>query len=149
AFELQLDERRLLSDGAAVSLRPRAFDLLAAMAQRPGRLVTKNQLFELVWPKMVVEEAALHVQISALRKVLGTEAIATVSGHGYRFMLPVTAAEPSWAGNAESPQTLTFLFTDIEGSTQLWDTRPDAMRLATERHNAILRGAIAAHCGYA
>ena len=47
------------------------------------------------------------------------------------------------------PQTLTFLFTDIEGSTPLWDTRPDAMRAATERHNALLRQAIGGHGGHA
>ncbi|HEY2968615.1 MAG TPA: adenylate/guanylate cyclase domain-containing protein [Casimicrobiaceae bacterium] len=51
--------------------------------------------------------------------------------------------------NAASPQTLTFLFTDIEGSTPLWDSRPDAMRAATERHNALLREAITAHGGNA
>src|SRR5215470_3691056 len=48
---------------------------------------------------------------------------------------------------AASPQTLTFLFTDIEGSTPLWDTRPAAMRESTERHNALLREAIGAHGG--
>jgi predicted ATPase/class 3 adenylate cyclase len=48
-----------------------------------------------------------------------------------------------------APQTLTFLFTDIEGSTPLWDTRPEAMRAATERHNALLREAIGAHGGNA
>ena len=51
--------------------------------------------------------------------------------------------------NAASPQTLTFLFTDIEGSTPLWDTRPEAMRAATERHNAVLREAIGARGGNA
>src|SRR5438034_5073226 len=44
-------------------------------------------------------------------------------------------------------QTLTFLFTDIEGSTPLWDRDVDAMRRATTRHNALLREAIAAHGG--
>ena len=48
---------------------------------------------------------------------------------------------------AATPQTLTFLFTDIEGSTPLWDRNADAMRDATERHNALLRQAIAAHGG--
>ena len=93
AFELQLDERRLLSDGASVLLRPRAFDLLAAMVERAGHLVTKDELLDRVWPVVVVEEAALHVQVSALRKVLGANAIATVSGQGYRFALPVTKIE--------------------------------------------------------
>src|SRR5208282_2230475 len=52
--------------------------------------VTKDELLDRVWPNMVVEEAALRVQVLALRKVLGADAIATVSGQGYRFMLPVT-----------------------------------------------------------
>src|SRR5580765_9054910 len=89
-FELQPDNRRLLKDGATISLRPRAFDLLAALVDRAGHLVTKDELLDQVWPKMVVEEAALHVQVSVLRKVLGADAITTVSGHGYRFTLPVT-----------------------------------------------------------
>jgi predicted ATPase/DNA-binding winged helix-turn-helix (wHTH) protein len=88
-FELELDERRLLKAGAAIALRPRTFDLLAALVDRAGHLVTKNELFDRVWPNMVVEEAALRVQVLALRKVLGADAIATVSGQGYRFMLPV------------------------------------------------------------
>ena len=90
AFELQLDERRLLAEGAVIALRPRAFDLLAAMVERTGHLFTKDELLERVWPGVVVEEAALHVQVSALRKILGHEAIATVSGQGYRFALRVT-----------------------------------------------------------
>ena len=49
--------------------------------------------------------------------------------------------------SAMLPQTLTFLFTDIEGSTPLWDRDADAMRRATMRHNALLREAIAAHGG--
>jgi len=53
----------------------------------------------------------------------------------------------SQMGASISPKTLTFLFTDIEGSTPLWDRQPDAMRWATERHNALLREAIAAHGG--
>src|SRR5258705_8844901 len=93
SFELQLDERRLLKDGVAIAMRPRAFDLLAALVDRAGHLVTKDELLDCVWPKMVVEETALRVQLSALRKVLGADAIATVSGQGYRFALPVTKRE--------------------------------------------------------
>jgi DNA-binding winged helix-turn-helix (wHTH) protein len=71
AFELHLDERRLLKDGLPVSLHPRAFDLLAAMVDQAGHLISKDALLDRVWPGLVVEEAALHVQVSALRKVLG------------------------------------------------------------------------------
>ncbi len=44
--------------------------------------------------------------------------------------------------------TVTFLFTDIEGSTHQWESAPDAMRVALERHDAIVAGAISAHDGY-
>src|SRR6266436_8225798 len=92
-FELQPDNRRLLKDGATISLRPRAFDLLVALVDRAGHLLTKDELLDRVWPKAVVEEAALHVQVSALRKVLGGDAITTVSGRGYQFTLPVTKGD--------------------------------------------------------
>src|SRR5258705_10967461 len=92
-FELEPDKRRLLKDGATISLRPRAFDLLVALVDHAGHLVTKDELLDQVWPKVVVEEAALHVQVSALRKVLGADAITTVSGRGYQFTLPVTKGD--------------------------------------------------------
>src|SRR5258706_4437260 len=88
-FELQPDKRRLQRDGVVISLRPRAFDLLVALVDRAGHLVSKDELLDRVWPKAVVEEAALHVQVSALRKVVGSDAITTVSGRGYQFTLPV------------------------------------------------------------
>jgi predicted ATPase/DNA-binding winged helix-turn-helix (wHTH) protein/Tfp pilus assembly protein PilF len=96
-FELQPDERRLLDAGVPVDIGPRAFDLLAALVERAGHLVTKDELLERVWPKVIVEEAALQMQISALRKVLGRDAIVTVTGRGYRFALVVACvdAEPT------------------------------------------------------
>ena len=109
-FELQPENRRLLKDGAAISLRPRAFDLLAALVNHAGRLVTKDELLDRVWPKMVVEEAALHVQVSALRKVLGADAITTVSGRGYQFTLPVTKGdgEAARASRLPTPSPMAF-----------------------------------------
>ena len=86
-FELQPGERRLLVDGRPVPVGPRAFDLLTLLVERAGMLVTKNEILERVWPKLVVEENNLQVQISALRKVLGADSIATVPGHGYRLTL--------------------------------------------------------------
>ena len=44
--------------------------------------------------------------------------------------------------------TVTFLFTDIEGSTQLWEEHPEAMRVAVARHDALVRAAIEQHEGY-
>src|SRR5258705_1570767 len=117
-FDLQPDKRRLLKDGATVSLRPRAFDLLVALVDRPGHLVTKDELLDRVWPKMVVEEAALHVQVSALRKVLGADAITTVSGRGYQFTLPVTTGDGEANRASRSKHNLPFQLTSFVGREQ-------------------------------
>jgi predicted ATPase/DNA-binding winged helix-turn-helix (wHTH) protein len=117
-FELQPGKRRLLKDGAAISLRPRPFDLLVALAGRAGHLVTKDELLDQVWPKMVVEEAALHVQVSALRKVLGADAITTVSGRGYQFTLPVTKDDGEASRASRSKHNLPYQLTSFVGREQ-------------------------------
>ncbi len=96
SFELQPDERRLLADGQPLALGPRAFDVLLALVERAGQLVSKNQLLDLVWPGLVVEENNLQVQISSIRKILGPATVVTIPGRGYRFGLEVraVAAEP-------------------------------------------------------
>ena len=94
-FELNPSTRQILVDQEAASLGARAFDVLQALIERRDRLVTKGELLDLVWPGAVVEENNLQVQISALRKLLGADAIATVAGRGYRFTLePTLAAAP-------------------------------------------------------
>ena len=91
-FELQPAAQRLLVDGKPALLGPRAFDLLVALAEHAGQLVTKDALLEAVWPGRVVEENNLQVQVSALRRILGADAIVTVPGRGYRLALPVAPA---------------------------------------------------------
>jgi DNA-binding winged helix-turn-helix (wHTH) protein len=99
-FEVRPDERQLLVDGAAAPLGSRAFDLLIALVERRDRVVGKNELLDLVWPGMVVEENNLQVQVNTLRKLLGPQAIATVPGRGYRFTLASQqgATEPLSSG---------------------------------------------------
>lgn len=110
-FDLQPDERRLLVDGVPIHLGTHAFDLLVAMVGRAGHLVTKPDLLKCVWAGVVVEENSLQAQISALRKIVGQDAIATVSGQGYRFVLSVQATtEPAAASalpQSNLPQALT------------------------------------------
>jgi predicted ATPase/DNA-binding winged helix-turn-helix (wHTH) protein len=112
SYEVQPGERRLLVNGAAAAIAPRAFDLLIALLERPGQLVTKDELLQRVWPKLVVEENNLQVQVSTLRKLLGADAIATVSGRGYRFTLDLehatVASSPAPVGRKHNlPQPLT------------------------------------------
>lgn len=94
-FELQPQERRLLAAGQPVPLGARAFDVLLALAARAGRLVTKHELLDLVWPGLVVEENNLATQVSNLRKVLGGEIIATIPGRGYRFTSALLETSPT------------------------------------------------------
>jgi non-specific serine/threonine protein kinase len=91
-FELQPGERRLLKHGRLTAVSPRAFDLLVALVERAGRMMSKDELLDIVWPKRVVEEANLYVHVSALRKIVGAESIATIPGHGYRFTLELERA---------------------------------------------------------
>ncbi len=87
-IEIRTMQRQVLVNGKPAAIGARAFDLLMALYQRRERMVTKNELLELVWPGLVVEENNLQVQVSTLRKVLGPSAIATIPGRGYRFTLP-------------------------------------------------------------
>ena len=75
-----------------MGLGQRAFDVLHALIERRERLVTKNELLDIVWRGVVVEENNLQVQISALRKLLGPQVIATIPGRGYRFTAALDGA---------------------------------------------------------
>ena len=88
---LDVAQRQLQIDGRPVKLGARAFDVLLALIERRERAVDKNELFELVWPDVVVEENNLQVHISTLRKLLGPQAIATIPGRGYRFTAGIDA----------------------------------------------------------
>jgi TolB-like protein/DNA-binding winged helix-turn-helix (wHTH) protein/Tfp pilus assembly protein PilF len=90
-FRLDVPNRRLLRDGAPVSLQARAFDVLVVLIENGGRLIGKDELFSRVWPDLIVEESNLTVQVSAIRRALGDNKdnphyIITVPGHGYRFI---------------------------------------------------------------
>jgi DNA-binding winged helix-turn-helix (wHTH) protein len=86
-FRVLLRRRQLLANGVPVELGTRAFDLLLALLGADGSLVSKEELMSQVWPGIVVSEENLKVQISALRKALGTDRdlIRTEFGRGYRF----------------------------------------------------------------
>jgi DNA-binding winged helix-turn-helix (wHTH) protein len=83
-FRVLLRRRRLLP----VELGTRAFDLLLVLLEADGALVTKQELLNRVWQGTVVSEENLKVQISVLRKALGTgrNLIRTEFGRGYRFI---------------------------------------------------------------
>ena len=84
-FRVDAARRTLWVDGQQAALGRRAFDLLLALIERRDRTVSRDELFEVVWPGLVVADNNLQVQVWALRKLLGPQAIATIPGRGYRF----------------------------------------------------------------
>ena len=109
-MEVRPAERTLLVEGKPAHLGARAFDVLVALLDRRDRVVTKDELFDVVWPGLVVEENNLHVQISALRKILGADTVATVAGRGFRFVASVELVDapsaPRPARNHNLPEPL-------------------------------------------
>jgi DNA-binding winged helix-turn-helix (wHTH) protein len=82
-------------DLVPVAIGSRALDILGVVVERPGDLVSKDELIAAVWPGTVVEDSNLTVQISALRRVLDQgrsegSCIQTIAGRGYRFVAAVT-----------------------------------------------------------
>ena len=93
-FELDAHRRQLWCEGQLVTLQPKALDLLVALVESGGNVLTKDELLNLVWPGQMVEESNLTVHMSALRKALGERKgehrfVVTQPGHGYRFVADV------------------------------------------------------------
>jgi DNA-binding winged helix-turn-helix (wHTH) protein len=90
-FELVPQLRRLELNGVPVGLSSRAMDILCALAERPGEVVSKQELLAQAWPGVTVDEGSVRFHVSALRRALrdrkgGTRYIQTVSGRGYCFV---------------------------------------------------------------
>src|SRR5436190_4281021 len=101
-FRLLAAQRLLLEGDTPVRLGSRAFDILAALVERSGEVIDKDELISRTWPKTFVEDANLKIQISALRRVLGdgqggNRYIATIPGRGYNFVAPVRFEKPPQA----------------------------------------------------
>src|SRR6266404_3710084 len=101
-FRLLTEQRLLLEGEKPVRLGSRAFDILAALVERAGEVVGKDELKSRTWPRTFVEDANLKIQVSALRRALGDgqggrRYIATIPGRGYNFVAPVSPEEPSRA----------------------------------------------------
>lgn len=94
-FTLDPARKLLLDEGRVVRLGGRALDLLIALVERAGDVVSHDDLFARVWPSTHVEESSLRVHMSSLRKALGDgldgkRYIASLPGRGYSFVMNVT-----------------------------------------------------------
>src|SRR3954451_24274144 len=107
-FTLITAERRLFKHGEPVSLTPKAFDLLSILATRAGRLVTKTELMQVLWPDTTVEESNLSYHVFAIRKALGGSGeadsyIETVPKQGYRFNPPAATTPAGTSSSSPLP----------------------------------------------
>src|SRR5215469_18827791 len=89
-FSLSPHERRLFRGDIYVGVSPKAFDALSLLVRNHGNLVSRAELFSTLWPGIHVSEANLTNIVVMLRKMLGRDAIQTVSKFGYRLTVPVT-----------------------------------------------------------
>jgi predicted ATPase/DNA-binding winged helix-turn-helix (wHTH) protein len=101
-FRLLATRRLLLEGNKPVRLGSRAFDILAALVERAGEVVGKEELIARAWPQTFVEDSNLKIQVSALRRALGDgqdghRYVVTVPGRGYNFVAPVRLEEPPQA----------------------------------------------------
>ena len=85
-FRVLPRQREVLADGRPMALGGRAFDVLMALIEGKGAIVSKDELMRRAWPSRIVDENNLHAQIGALRKAFAKpDLIRTIAGRGYQF----------------------------------------------------------------
>src|SRR5271166_2133890 len=146
AFCLLPRQRLLLEADQPVPLGSRALDILIALIEHHGELVTRRELMLRVWPGITVVDANLSVHISALRRALrdgqaGNRYLVTTPGQGYRFVAPISITEDSppglsWLPATEQDVDLRAMLARLIGSAD------EVRRLASELLQASDSGAI-------
>ena len=109
--DVEFDDRRrsLRSRGQPVRLSGQAVDLLCLLPERPGELITRQEIEHRLWPDTTVDfDHSLDVLVNRLRTVLGDKGpslrfIETVPRRGYRFIEPVTPRPEARSANAPRP----------------------------------------------
>ena len=96
---LDTEGYELLRQGASVDVEPQVFDLIALLAQNPGRLITKDELQEKIWGGRIVSDSAISARITAARKAVGDNGkdqriIRTAPRRGIQFVADVATDTP-------------------------------------------------------
>lgn len=103
-FTLDPGHRSLTrADGAQVPLTGKAFDALVYLVEHAGRVVTRTELHDALWPAVVVEENNLSQVISALRRAVGEACVTTIARRGYQFVADVRTIDAPPAPLAQGP----------------------------------------------
>jgi DNA-binding winged helix-turn-helix (wHTH) protein len=101
-YVLKPERQSLMRNGIRVRIGGRALDILTALVECPGTILSKRELLSRAWPNLSVEDSNLKVTVASLRRIFGEqpevpEFIATVIGRGYRFVAPVEVMTPTGA----------------------------------------------------
>lgn len=135
-FRLLPSRRLLLRGDEPVRLGARAVELLIALVERAGELLSRQELETRAWPRTVVEETSLRVHVSALRRALqdgvdGARYITNVPGRGYCFVAPITRlgepASPPPVLPAAPPNDLPARLTSVVGREAAIETLVEQM----------------------
>ena len=161
-FVIDAARRQVCRAGVLVPVPQKAFQLMLFLVENPGRVLTKREIMNAVWPQAFVEEANLTQSIFLLRKALGevpgqNRYIVTVSGEGYQFAVnpigveqalpPQTVSEDSLGLNAIAPsrsQAADFEpLNSVVGSPVHLNIRPVSASMERARHAALRSWALA------
>jgi len=114
-FTLDLTRGVVLRGHEELGLRPQSFQMLRCLAERPGEIVSKDELLSTVWPGRTVTDDSLVQCVKEIRQALGTDArwiVKTVWGRGYQFMAKVAP------GEVEPPAPASLAHTDASSRTE-------------------------------
>ena len=123
--------------GAEVALRPKSVDLLLALAREPGRVLSRDELLDAVWPNVTVTEGSITQCVREIRRAIGDpegRILRTVMKRGYCLEVPVDAVSPqpepaAPAPNSDRPSLVVLPFQSIPeaqspiGSPRGWSRR--------------------------
>jgi TolB-like protein/DNA-binding winged helix-turn-helix (wHTH) protein/Tfp pilus assembly protein PilF len=136
-FEADLDARELTKLGKLLPMQEQPFQLLAMLLEKPGALVTREQLQASLWPQAVVDfDHGLNKAVSKIRDALGDSAenprfIQTVARRGYRFLADVTVVNGGPVETATSTPTVAAPQLDSgPASMKIRSLRPAAWTMA-------------------
>lgn len=144
AFRLDPQNACVWRGAEMIKLTPKAFAVLHYLVARPGRLVTKDELFTAVWPETAVSDIALSVCVRELRKNLDDDAktpqyIETVHRRGFRFITAVTAAPVSsdkFRAPRQEEENQEPVLSGVEGEPGDSSLESSVQSLASENHHS-------------
>ncbi len=118
AFELDTDAFRLFHNGRAVAIKPQAFDLILCLIRNRDRVVPRAELFDTLWPDVVVYDGALSQAVYEARKALRCASnhscwIRTARGRGFQFEGDVTTSFRAARSTAFRSSTSNFVFNNV------------------------------------